>query len=210
LSQFQHIVLLFLCYIFSESQHALHLLENLQDKLNATGDVSHDADLAQLIMLLESPLFNQLLAIDDSIEELKKYQYATSASLDLDDFDINLETGKLMLSEAAEEKINLALEAENAGQTYQGIVEEEINRERPSFSMSTPSFEEVEKFKIYDPEEFKEAIETMAAGRESQYIQLFKAENSSLGFSVVGLKSENRGELGIFVQEIQPGGIAAR
>uniref|UniRef100_A0A3B3D392 Multiple PDZ domain protein n=1 Tax=Oryzias melastigma TaxID=30732 RepID=A0A3B3D392_ORYME len=29
-----------------------------------------------------------------------------------------------------------------------------------------------------------------------------------LGFSVVGLKSENRGELGIFIQEIQPGSVA--
>ena len=40
-------------------------------------------------------------------------------------------------------------------------------------------------------------------------IDLYKAEGTSLGFSVVGLKSEHRGELGIFVQQIQPGGIAA-
>jgi len=38
--------------------------------------------------------------------------------------------------------------------------------------------------------------------------QLFKPENTSLGFSVVGLRSEEHGELGIFVQEIQPTGIA--
>ncbi|XP_064625556.1 multiple PDZ domain protein-like isoform X22 [Lineus longissimus] len=195
----------------AESQHALQLLERLQEKLNATGDVSHDSELSQLIMMLESPLFNQLLTIDDSIEELKKYQHATSSNLDLDDFDINLDTGKLVLSEAAEEKINLrfALEAESTAQ-YLGNNDEDIEREQPNFSMSTPSFEEIETSKIYDPEELKEAIETMAAGRETQCIQLFKAENSSLGFSVVGLKSENRGELGIFVQEIQPGGIAAR
>jgi len=40
--------------------------------------------------------------------------------------------------------------------------------------------------------------------------QLFKPEGSSLGFSVVGLKSQDKGELGIFVQEIQPYGVAAR
>lgn len=40
--------------------------------------------------------------------------------------------------------------------------------------------------------------------------QLFKPEGCSLGFSVVGLRSEERGELGIFVQEIQVNGIAAR
>ena len=47
-------------------------------------------------------------------------------------------------------------------------------------------------------------------GRVVEHIALYKAENASLGFSVVGLQSEQQGELGIFVQEIQPGGIAAR
>ena len=32
----------------------------------------------------------------------------------------------------------------------------------------------------------------------------------SLGFSVVGLRNKDRGELGIFLQEIQPNGIAGR
>jgi hypothetical protein len=41
-------------------------------------------------------------------------------------------------------------------------------------------------------------------------LQLFKPEGSSLGFSVVGLRSEEKGELGIFVQEIQNTGIAGR
>ena len=42
------------------------------------------------------------------------------------------------------------------------------------------------------------------------FFQLFKPEGSSLGFSVVGLRSEQRGELGIYVQGIQPTGIAAK
>ena len=37
---------------------------------------------------------------------------------------------------------------------------------------------------------------------------LYKPEGGSLGFSVVGLRSEHQGELGIYVQEIQPEGIA--
>ena len=52
--------------------------------------------------------------------------------------------------------------------------------------------------------------EAAAQGRVVEHIALYKAENTSLGFSVVGLQSEQQGELGIFVQEIQPGGIAAR
>jgi hypothetical protein len=48
----------------------------------------------------------------------------------------------------------------------------------------------------------------MAAGRQVTRIQLYKPEGGSLGFSVVGLRSEHQGELGIYVQEIQPEGIA--
>jgi len=49
-----------------------------------------------------------------------------------------------------------------------------------------------------------------AQGREVKYIKLYKPEGSSLGFSVVGLKSAHKGELGIYVQEIQPQGIAGK
>ena len=61
----------------------------------------------------------------------------------------------------------------------------------------------------YDPQ-FREAVEVAAQGREVKYINLYKPDGSSLGFSVVGLKSEHKGELGIYVQEIQPHGIAAQ
>lgn len=40
------------------------------------------------------------------------------------------------------------------------------------------------------------------------HVELQKPVSGGLGFSVVGLKSENRGELGIFIQEIQPGSVA--
>lgn len=40
------------------------------------------------------------------------------------------------------------------------------------------------------------------------HVELEKPESGGLGFSVVGLKSENHGELGIFIQEIQPGSVA--
>lgn len=40
--------------------------------------------------------------------------------------------------------------------------------------------------------------------------QLYKPDGNSLGFSVVGLRTEEKGEIGIFIQEIQPNGIAGR
>nr|XP_045589479.1 uncharacterized protein LOC123751438 [Procambarus clarkii] len=58
--------------------------------------------------------------------------------------------------------------------------------------------------------ELQRAIQAAAQGRHVHHIQLYKPEGSSLGFSVVGLRSEKRGELGIYVQGIQPTGIAAQ
>ncbi|XP_011338952.1 uncharacterized protein LOC105280265 isoform X3 [Ooceraea biroi] len=56
--------------------------------------------------------------------------------------------------------------------------------------------------------EFKKVIEAAARGRQIFTVQLYKPEGTSLGFSVVGLRSKDKGELGIFLQEIQPNGIA--
>ncbi|XP_064881540.1 multiple PDZ domain protein-like isoform X6 [Oncorhynchus nerka] len=58
------------------------------------------------------------------------------------------------------------------------------------------------------PEDFEHIIRSMAQGRYVTHMELVKSLSGGLGFSVVGLRSENRGELGIFVQEIQPGSVA--
>nr|XP_057923085.1 multiple PDZ domain protein [Doryrhamphus excisus] len=58
-------------------------------------------------------------------------------------------------------------------------------------------------------QEFNQIIQTMAQGRYVAHVDLNKpVSGAGLGFSVVGLKSENRGELGIFIQEIQAGSVA--
>ncbi|XP_056298420.1 multiple PDZ domain protein-like isoform X4 [Pseudoliparis swirei] len=57
-------------------------------------------------------------------------------------------------------------------------------------------------------DEFEHIVNSMAQGRCVTHVDLQKPESGGLGFSVVGLKSENRGELGIFIQEIQPGSVA--
>ncbi|XP_060922644.1 multiple PDZ domain protein isoform X3 [Limanda limanda] len=57
-------------------------------------------------------------------------------------------------------------------------------------------------------EEFEHIIQSMAQGRYVTHVELQKPVSGGLGFSVVGLKSENRGELGIFIQEIQLGSVA--
>ncbi|XP_034019902.1 multiple PDZ domain protein isoform X2 [Thalassophryne amazonica] len=57
-------------------------------------------------------------------------------------------------------------------------------------------------------EDFEQIVHSMAQGRYMTYVELQKPASGGLGFSVVGLKSENHGELGIFIQEIQPGSVA--
>ncbi|KFV63182.1 Multiple PDZ domain protein, partial [Dryobates pubescens] len=59
-------------------------------------------------------------------------------------------------------------------------------------------------------DDFEQLIKNMSQGRLVETIDLIKPSSGGLGFSVVGLKSENRGELGIFVQEIQEGSVAHR
>ncbi|XP_043370258.1 multiple PDZ domain protein isoform X8 [Dermochelys coriacea] len=59
-------------------------------------------------------------------------------------------------------------------------------------------------------DELEQLIRNMSQGRLVETLELIKPPSGGLGFSVVGLKSENRGELGIFVQEIQEGSVAYR
>ena len=56
-----------------------------------------------------------------------------------------------------------------------------------------------------------EALQGLARGRDLISVWLERTEDSpSLGFGVVGLRVDTRGQLGIFVLEIQPGGVADR
>ncbi|KAL6036657.1 hypothetical protein STEG23_013206, partial [Scotinomys teguina] len=59
-------------------------------------------------------------------------------------------------------------------------------------------------------DELDQLIKNMAQGRHVEVFELLKPPCGGLGFSVVGLRSENRGEVGIFVQEIQEGSVAHR
>ena len=58
-----------------DSASALALLEQLQDRLQKDGDLSNQEDLSTLIYMLDSPLFKQLLSIQDAIHNLKQVIY---------------------------------------------------------------------------------------------------------------------------------------
>jgi len=61
---------------------------------------------------------------------------------------------------------------------------------------------------IFSPDVHVINVPRCSQGRQVTYVELLKPVSGGLGFSVVGLRSENRGELGIFIQEIQRGSVA--
>lgn len=217
-------------------------MDGFQRKLKSQGDTDNDEELERIKQMLESPLFRQLLVIQQSVKELNK-QLQHSPPGSIQDFEFS-PTGELIFphhSASEDEESAVRNEpASTAGVFDQGPHEnlEPIARngqpeawldnQQSSHTYSSPDdlpvdvdFElphdnkdqivkELKKSRFGNNEDFQKGIETLAQGREIETVKLMKPDQGGLGFSVVGLKSENRGELGIFIQEIQPEGVAGR
>ncbi|XP_072746135.1 multiple PDZ domain protein isoform X2 [Anoplolepis gracilipes] len=201
---------------------ALHLLEQVQERVDDDPKLQmHTSqDLKSLISLLEDPVFRSIVTIQDSLIELNT-QLTHHPSILPGDFDINI-SGQLELSVPSTPVQPLG---PNMYQDlYQDTSELEDQRvpvapllhsssEDTSAQVTSPSLasEVIGMPPITTPtyaKEFKKVIEAAARGRQIFTVQLYKPEGTSLGFSVVGLRSKDKGELGIFLQEIQPNGIA--
>uniref|UniRef100_H2YMG8 Multiple PDZ domain crumbs cell polarity complex component n=1 Tax=Ciona savignyi TaxID=51511 RepID=H2YMG8_CIOSA len=169
-----------------ELEKAAVVLKRLQNQLKRQGDYSHDAELDAMKSLMESPLFKKMVQLQASIQQLKK-----EASVKKDDFDIN----------------SVEFSPDNGGLVVGG---REIENDSSIYSSQngsvTGSFFYI--FLLYTY--LEEFIESAAKGRETEMVEIYKSESEGLGFSVVGLKSEHRGDLGIFVQDIRSGGVADR
>uniref|UniRef100_A0A8I5NS28 InaD-like protein n=1 Tax=Papio anubis TaxID=9555 RepID=A0A8I5NS28_PAPAN len=59
-------------------------------------------------------------------------------------------------------------------------------------------------------EDFNSVIQQMAQGRQIEYIDIERPSSGGLGFSVVALRSQNMGNVDIFVKDVQPGSVADR
>uniref|UniRef100_H3AIS3 Multiple PDZ domain crumbs cell polarity complex component n=1 Tax=Latimeria chalumnae TaxID=7897 RepID=H3AIS3_LATCH len=179
--------------VFVDTQRALQAVERLQAKLRDCGDAANEEKLSLLKSVLQSPLFNQILNLQSSVQQLRDQmmigtsdvtttssQYLHQAEPDCIPTFLN---ESYMLAQQNGSQGNLA---ETSSLTTQ------IN--------GKPSGDELQQI-----------VKKMAEqGRDVEYVELVKPSSGGLGFSVVGLKSENRGELGIFVQEIQEGSVAHR
>ncbi|XP_065764393.1 multiple PDZ domain protein isoform X3 [Muntiacus reevesi] len=173
-----------------DKNRALQAAERLQAKLRERGDAANEDKLNLLKSVLQSPLFSQILTLQTSIQQLKDQVNIATSTIS------NVEYGHIphlspgVIPTLQNESF---LSSPNNGnlEGLTGLGTAHING-KPAC------------------DEFDQLIKNMAQGRQIEVFELLKPPCGGLGFSVVGLRSENRGELGIFVQEIQEGSVAHR
>jgi len=168
-----------------EFEHTYKVLQRIQQKLSSTSTGCNQPllrdDIFNLICLLGSPLFTQLVEIDSSLSHLAELSHQL-ITLKPDDFDFDLCTGDLVM----------------APRPYRADDDDDDDIKHPlEHEKTTAELDTVD-----------DLLKQGARSRKVELVELYKVEGGSLGFGVVGLRSDLRGELGIFVQEIQPGGLA--
>ncbi|XP_071421995.1 inaD-like protein isoform X3 [Pithys albifrons albifrons] len=165
----------------ADKQQVLQILDRLQAKLHEKRDSQHQENLAVLRNTLRSPLFNQILTLQQSIKQLKEQLNYIPPDRSVD-FDFT-KRGLLVF---ADKSVTAGTPRSPPG---------------PKASPFTPDL---------GVNEFNMIIQQMAKGRQIESIKIDKPSVGGLGFSVVALRNPSLGEVGIFVKEVQPGGIADR
>lgn len=177
----------FKCEILVEFENTYKVLQRIQQKLSPTSAGSGQSlvrdDIFNLICLLGSPLFVRLVELDSSLSRLSDLSHQL-VTLKPDDFDFDPYTGDLVM----------------APHPYRA---EDDDDDDDDIKHPVP----LEKT-VSGLDNIEELLEQGSRSRKVELVELYKVEGGSLGFGVVGLRSDVRGELGIFVQEIQPGGLA--
>uniref|UniRef100_A0A8B9NW73 Multiple PDZ domain protein n=1 Tax=Apteryx owenii TaxID=8824 RepID=A0A8B9NW73_APTOW len=177
-----------------DTHRALQAVERLQAKLRDRGDIANEEKLSLLKSVLQSPLFNQILNLQTSVQQLREQVNITPSIHTTGEFPQLLHHGVSVGSSLHNESYLLA---QQNGSTA-NVLEASMRSVTPQINGKSSS------------DDFEQLIRNMSQGRLVETIELIKPVSGGLGFSVVGLKSENRGELGIFVQEIQEGSVAHR
>uniref|UniRef100_A0A8D2MZD5 Multiple PDZ domain protein n=1 Tax=Zonotrichia albicollis TaxID=44394 RepID=A0A8D2MZD5_ZONAL len=180
--------------IATDTHRALQAMERLQTKLRDRGDIANEEKLSLLKSVLQSPLFNQILSLQTSVQQLRDQVNITPSIHSSGEFPQLLHHGVNMGSFPLNESYLLAQQNGNPA----NVLETSMRSITPQLNGK------------FSSDDFEQLIRNMSQGRLVETIDLIKPLSGGLGFSVVGLKSENRGELGIFVQEIQEGSVAHR
>ncbi|NWW89608.1 INADL protein, partial [Rhynochetos jubatus] len=168
----------------ADKQQVLQILDRLQAKLRERRDSQHNENLTVLRNTLRSPLFNQILTLQQSIKQLKEQLNYMPPDHSVD-FDFT-KRGLLVFADRS---------------VAAGNVYTPCSAPEPRASTFAP---------VLGVNEFHAIIQQMAKGRQIESIKIEKPSVGGLGFSVVALKNHSLGEVGIFVKEVQPGSIADR
>ncbi|NXE26874.1 MPDZ protein, partial [Ardeotis kori] len=180
--------------IATDTHRALQAMERLQAKLRDRGDSANEEKLSLLKSVLQSPLFNQILNLQTSVQQLRDQVNIMPSIHSTGEFPQLLHHGVNVGSLPHNESYLLAQQNGSPA----NVLEASMRPITPQINGKSSS------------DDFEQLIRNMSQGRLVETVELIKPLNGGLGFSVVGLKSENRGELGIFVQEIQEGSVAHR
>uniref|UniRef100_A0A8C4VBI9 PATJ crumbs cell polarity complex component n=1 Tax=Falco tinnunculus TaxID=100819 RepID=A0A8C4VBI9_FALTI len=168
----------------ADKQQVLQILDRLQAKLREKRDSQHNENLTVLRNTLRSPLFNQILTLQQSIKQLKEQLNYMPPDRSVD-FDFT-RRGVLVFADKS---------------VAAGSVHTPCSSPEAKASTFTPNL---------GVNEFNLIIKQMAKGRQIESIKIEKPSVGGLGFSVIALKNHSLGEVGIFVKEVQPGSIADR
>ncbi|XP_062465019.1 multiple PDZ domain protein isoform X15 [Pezoporus occidentalis] len=177
-----------------DTHRAFQAMERLQEKLRDRGDIANEEKLSLLKSMLQSPLFNQILNLQASVQQLRDQANITLSIHSTGELPQLLHHGANTGSLPHNESYLLAQQNGSPA----NVLEASVRSITPQLNGKSCS------------DDFEQLIRNMSQGRLVETIELTKPLSGGLGFSVVGLKSENRGELGIFVQEIQEGSVAHR
>ncbi|KAM8930131.1 inaD-like protein [Pelodytes ibericus] len=171
-----------------DKHEVLEIAERLQEKLQNKGEFFHREKICLLRNTLKSPLFNQILTVQQSIKQLKEQLNRMPADR-CAEFDF---TKKGLLVFEADPSARSA--NKNASLAFDDFTSSQMVQVHP------------------DPngDDFILTLEHMAKGRKIEYIDIEKPCGGGLGFSVVALKNPSVGESGVFIKEVQPGSLADR
>ncbi|XP_032152710.1 inaD-like protein isoform X9 [Sapajus apella] len=169
----------------TDKLQVLQVLDRLKIKLQEKGDTSQNEKLSTFYETLKSPLFNQILTLQQSIKQLKGQLNHIPSDCSAN-FDFSRK-GLLVFTDSSITNGNAHRPASNS--TVSGLFP------------WTPKL---------GNEDFNSVIQQLAQGRPIEYIDIERPSTGGLGFSVVALRSQNLGKVDIFVKDVQPGGVADR
>ncbi|XP_076420652.1 inaD-like protein isoform X3 [Peromyscus maniculatus bairdii] len=169
----------------AEKMQVLQVLDRLRMKLQEKGDTTQNEKLSAFYETLKSPLFNQILTLQQSIRQLKG-QLSHIPSECSANFEFSRK-GLLVFTD---------------GSITNGSAHRPCSNLTPSglFPWTPKS----------GNEDFNSVIQQMAQGRHVEYIEIERPSSGGLGFSVVALRSQSLGLIDIFVKEVHPGSVADR